>query len=121
LILAQRSAVSAVSLKAPQTRKKDRITKEEKERLLRIGKRKRSGPFNTATDTKEIGNGSALLEPSEAVKQAGTYDVWMEEASQSEEKSLVPKVMPPKVCCQFVFFVRFLTGTHSRASSHFGL
>lgn len=89
----------AVSSRASHARKEDRLTREEKERLLRIGKRKRSGPFNAATDTTEIGKGSALLEPSEAVKQSGTYDIWMEDAENSGRNEDIPitKAPVPKV------------------------
>lgn len=79
MILSQRSAVPPVFSRPNPAR---RITKEEKERLLRIGKRKRTGPFNAVVDPTQLGHGSAILEPSEAVKKSGTYDVWM---SQDDE------------------------------------
>jgi nucleolar protein 53 len=77
IILAQRSAVPAVFSRSGRSQGKE-LTRAEKERLLRIGKRKRSGPFNALVDTKELGQGSALLEVSEAVKQSGNYDIWMD-------------------------------------------
>jgi nucleolar protein 53 len=81
-------------------RKKVSVTKAEKERLLRIGKRKRMGPSNSAMDPTEIGNGSALLETSEAVKQSGTYDVWMdvdEHQSPVDEFDAIVQTKPVKV------------------------
>jgi nucleolar protein 53 len=81
MILAQRSAVPAVfsrPTRGSKPRSKIDLTREEKERLLRIGKRKRTDLFNAQIDTTQPGQGSALLEPSAAVKESGTYDVWME-------------------------------------------
>lgn len=54
------------------------VTSQEKERLLRIAKRTQKGPLNAAIDPTEPGNGSALLEPSEAVRRSGRYDIWAE-------------------------------------------
>ncbi|KIM25029.1 hypothetical protein M408DRAFT_331493 [Serendipita vermifera MAFF 305830] len=78
MILSQRSAVPAVYSKVGPEKKKNNVTRAEKERLLRIGKRKRTGALNVAVDPTEVGSGSALLEPTEAVKKSGTYDVWMD-------------------------------------------
>ncbi|KZT64456.1 tumor suppressor protein Gltscr2 [Daedalea quercina L-15889] len=76
-ILAQRSAIPAVfSRTTANPLKRKALTYEEKERLLRIGKRPRKGPFNAIVDPTEMGAGSAMLEVSEAAKQGGTYDVW---------------------------------------------
>jgi nucleolar protein 53 len=100
LILAQRSAVPAVYSRAVHERKKDSVTKAETERLLRIGKRKRTGPSNSAIDPTETGKGSALLETSEAVKQSGTYDVWMdvdEDPSSVAEFDAIVQTKPVKV------------------------
>ncbi|KAH8101723.1 P60-like protein [Cristinia sonorae] len=78
-ILQQRSAVPAV-FSRPQSStsslKRKKITHEEKDRLLRIGKKMRKGPFNSVVDPTEFGAGSALLEVSEAAKTSGSYDVW---------------------------------------------
>lgn len=41
-----------------------------------MGKRKVKGPFNAFVDPTELGAGSAMLEPTEAVNKSGTYDVW---------------------------------------------
>ena len=76
-ILAQRSAVPAVfSRTTSNPLKRKTLTYEEKDRLLRMGKRQRKGPFNAIMDPTEVGSGSALLEVSEAAKKSGTYDVW---------------------------------------------
>lgn len=81
VILAQRSAVPAVTSKRRQDLKKFNVTREEKERLRRIAHKPRAGPFNSVLDSSEVGHGSALLEPSEAVKNSGTYDVWTSNGS----------------------------------------
>ncbi|THH09001.1 hypothetical protein EW145_g2321 [Phellinidium pouzarii] len=70
-VLAERSAVTAVF--------------SHKTRLLRIGKWKRLGPLNSIVDPTELNQGSAILEPSHAVKESGTYDVWMAAASDDED------------------------------------
>lgn len=76
-ILAQRSAVPAVlSRTTPNPLKRKVLTHSEKDRLLRVGKRPRKGPFNAIMDPTEVGAGSALLEVSEAAKNSGTYNVW---------------------------------------------
>ncbi len=78
-ILAQRSAVPALLSRPSSTStdtKRKRLTHEEKDRLLRMGKRMRRGPFNVVVDPTETGEGSALLELSEAAKQSGQYNMW---------------------------------------------
>ncbi|KAJ7230687.1 ribosome biogenesis protein Nop53/GLTSCR2 [Mycena pura] len=90
-ILAQRSAVPALVSRATATSTKKRkapLSKEDKERLLRIGKRTRRGPFNSVVDPAAFGQGSASLELSEAVKQSGGYDPW---AAQDAENGVQPK------------------------------
>ncbi|PVF93632.1 tumor suppressor protein Gltscr2 [Serendipita vermifera] len=84
IILSQRSAVPAVFSKSGRDKGKD-LTRAEKERLLSIAKRKRSGPFNSLIDTTELGQGSALLELSEAVKKSGNYDIWMDVEENTED------------------------------------
>lgn len=74
-ILAQRSAIPAVFSRASE-RPHTKISHEEKGRLLRMGKRKVKGPFNAIVDPGKLGAGSAMLEPTEAVKKSGTYNVW---------------------------------------------
>ncbi|EAU83781.2 hypothetical protein CC1G_07516 [Coprinopsis cinerea okayama7 len=83
-ILAQRSAVPAV-FSRPEKRKAP-LTREEKERLMRIAKRPRKGPFNSVQDTSELKSGEGVVGLSEAVKQSGTYDPWAEDAKGEEEE-----------------------------------
>ncbi|TBU63459.1 P60-like protein [Dichomitus squalens] len=90
-ILAQRSAVPAVFSRASasssssttKAEKRKLVTHEDKSKLLRIGKKLRRGPFNAYVDPDQVGEGSAMLELSEAAKKAGTYDVWAEEVPES--------------------------------------
>ncbi|KAF9495217.1 P60-like protein [Pleurotus eryngii] len=86
-ILSQRSAVPAVvSRTTPSSKKrKSPLSQEDKARLLRMGKRMRRGPFNSVMDPTEFGNGSCLLELSEAVKKSGTYDAW---AAENDEEDI---------------------------------
>ena len=104
--LTHRSAVPAVFSRGPpaSTKKHIRITQEEKQRLLRMAQRKRHGPLNSIEDPKKLGHGSALLDPSHAVKQSGTYDVWDDSredphATLDDEKMefLLPLVEKPPV------------------------
>ena len=96
-ILSQRSAVPAVfsransssASSATKSEKRKAVTHEDKSRLLRMGKKLRRGPFNAYVDPDQVGEGSAMLELTEAAKKAGTYDVWAEE---------VPEKVPVKVC-----------------------
>ncbi|RDX45800.1 P60-like protein [Lentinus brumalis] len=86
-ILSQRSAVPAVFSRATENAakagtKRKVVTHDEKTRLLRMGKRLRQGPFNAYVDPNQVGEGSAMLELSEAAKEAGKYDVWSEEAPE---------------------------------------
>ena len=89
-ILAQRSAVPAVVSRATSSnpKHKRKLTHEDKDRLLRIGKRMRKGPFNGVMDPTEMGAGSALLEVSEAVKASGTYDVWAQKPKEDDEMEI---------------------------------
>ncbi len=50
------------------------MTREEKERMLRIAKRPRKGPFNSIVDPTEFGAGSAVIGVTEAVKNSGQFD-----------------------------------------------
>ncbi|KAJ8472378.1 hypothetical protein ONZ45_g16675 [Pleurotus djamor] len=91
----------------PPKKRKSVLSQEEKLRLLRMGKRARKGPFNSIMDPTEIGNGSAMLELSEAVKNSGNDDLWAaeneEDASQDEEIAMgletvrKRKIKPPTV------------------------
>lgn len=90
-VLAQRSAVPAVfsrptSTSANKRKAGPKISHEEKGRLLRIGKRIRRGPLNSALDPTEFGAGSAILEVSEAVKNSGGYDPWAMEVEEEVEE-----------------------------------
>jgi nucleolar protein 53 len=82
---------------------KRKLTYEEKDRLLRIGKRMRKGPFNAIIDPTETGAGSALLELSEAVKTSGEYNIWSDVQDRSkdetvdQEQDFVPKKVAAKV------------------------
>ena len=109
LILAQRSAVPAVHSRHVHERKKGTVTRAEKERLLRIGKRKRAGPFNSVVDPSTIGNGSTLLELTEAVKQSGTYDVWMDvDEAPVDNFDSITRTKPVKVELPTTFCVSSL-------------
>lgn len=65
--------------------KRKAVSHEDKTRLLRMGKRLRKGPFNAYVDPNQVGEGSALLELSEAAKKAGKYDVWTEDVPEKVE------------------------------------
>ena len=86
-ILEQRSAVPAVFSRpgsaskgsAPSESKKRVLVlgKEEKDRLLRIAKRPRKGPFGAIMDPSEYNSGHSIVEQvSTAVKSSGDYDPW---------------------------------------------
>ena len=77
-ILAQRSAVPAVFSRTTTTtgKRKHGISREEKDRLMRIAKRPRKGPFNSIMDPSEYADGSGTVALSEAVKNSGKYDPW---------------------------------------------
>ncbi|KAH9474509.1 Ribosome biogenesis protein NOP53 [Psilocybe cubensis] len=102
-ILAQRSAVPAVFSRttSSSSKRKSALSREEKERLLRIAKRPRKGPFNSVLDPSEYKDGSGVVDLSEAVKKSGTYDAWAPEEVPEEamkdgmETVYKPKVKPP--------------------------
>lgn len=82
-ILAQRSAVPAVISRICKSKKrKQTVSQEEKERLLRIAKRPRKGPFNSIIDPSAYASGCSVHGLSEAVRESGTYDPWASEAPQ---------------------------------------
>ncbi|KAI0332212.1 P60-like protein [Cubamyces sp. BRFM 1775] len=84
-ILSERSAVPAVfsrTASSAKVEKRKAVSHEDKSRLLRMSKRLRKGPFNAYMDPDQVGEGSALLELSEAAKKAGTYDVWSEDVPE---------------------------------------
>ncbi|KAI0827318.1 P60-like protein [Trametes gibbosa] len=84
-ILSERSAVPAVFSRptaSSNPAKRKAVSHDDKTRLLRMGKRLRKGPFGAYVDPDQVGEGSALLELSEAAKKAGEYDVWTEDAPE---------------------------------------
>ncbi|KLO16544.1 P60-like protein [Schizopora paradoxa] len=102
-IIAQRSAVAAVySRPTASTVKKRHLTLDEKNRLLSIGKRKQHGPLNSFLDPKALGNGSASLAPSHAVKKSGTYDVWTEESAEMQVDEDLRDVLTPHMSTRSV-------------------
>ncbi|KAI0033005.1 ribosome biogenesis protein Nop53/GLTSCR2 [Vararia minispora EC-137] len=97
-ILSQRSAVPAVFSRPTSTastssnKRPGHVTRKEKERLLKIARKDRRGPLNSYVHHDQVGEGSALMEVSNAVRESGKYDVWgMEEAVKGT------KVKPPNV------------------------
>ncbi|KZT26047.1 tumor suppressor protein Gltscr2 [Neolentinus lepideus HHB14362 ss-1] len=100
-ILSQRTAVPAVFSRVSSSASgKRKLTQEEKERLLRMGKRARRGPLNSYIDETETGNGSALLEVGEAAKKSGGYDIWSsgkESETEAEVKDGLEHVQKKQV------------------------
>jgi len=80
-ILAQRSAVPAVFSRITTTtttgKRKSGLSREEKDKLMRIAKRPRKGPFNSIMDPSEYAAGSGTVALSAAVESSGTYDPWV--------------------------------------------
>jgi nucleolar protein 53 len=78
-ILAQRSAVPAVFSRTTTTasKRKRGLSREEKDRLMRIAKRPRKGPFNSIMDPSEYAAGSGTVALSAAVENSGKYDPWI--------------------------------------------
>ncbi|KAF9531185.1 ribosome biogenesis protein Nop53/GLTSCR2 [Crepidotus variabilis] len=98
-ILAQRSAVPAVFSRTSSgsTKRKAAITREDKERMLRVAKRPRKGPFNSILDPSEYASGSTVFGLSEAVKTSGAYDPWAAQPPPKQVKDgleTVEKRMP---------------------------
>ncbi|KAJ7881152.1 ribosome biogenesis protein Nop53/GLTSCR2 [Mycena leptocephala] len=96
-ILAQRSAVPAVVSRTTAQKRKSPLSSEDKNRLLRISKRPRKGPFNSVVDPTEFGAGSATFELSEAVKNSGAYDAWAPPEEVQEIPDGLETVQPKKV------------------------
>ncbi|KAG2129180.1 P60-like protein [Suillus bovinus] len=103
-ILSQRSAIPAVFSRPTKDSipSRSKVSRADKERLLRIAKRPRKGPFNAVMDHTEFGAGSALIDVSAAVKHSGSYDPWaMEKVEERPELSHprdvieVPAVLEP--------------------------
>lgn len=103
-ILSQRSAVPAVYSRTTATNAADRerkrkMSKEEKDRLLRIAKRPRKGPFNSVVDPSEYQAGDGVVELSRAVKESGGYDPWAASSAEDGEEGVegvLPKVKKVK-------------------------
>ncbi|KAL4072336.1 P60-like protein [Scleroderma citrinum] len=74
-IISQRSAIPAVASRTTKV-SKDKLTSADKDRLLRIAKKPRKGPFNAIMDPTEFGAGSARIDVTHAVKNSGTHDLW---------------------------------------------
>ena len=85
-------------------KRKTHLSHEQKSRLLRIGKRPRKGPFNSAVDPAEFGAGSVIIELSEAMKASGKYDPWVEaDAPVEAEWEGMEKLKQMKVnVCYFI-------------------
>ena len=60
-----------------------------------MGRKNRRGPLNSIVDHDQVGEGSALMEVSEAVKESGKYDVWnMDIVGVEKPKVKVRLVLP---------------------------
>jgi nucleolar protein 53 len=77
-------------------KRKNGVSREDKERLLRIAKRPRRGPFNSVMDPAEYAAGSGAVALSAAVKQSGTYDPWAPQPEAEEVKDGLETVQPKK-------------------------
>ncbi|KAF5372580.1 hypothetical protein D9758_005148 [Tetrapyrgos nigripes] len=91
-ILAQRSAVPAVLSRVTaksDTPKRKRVTEAEKDRLLRMAKRPRRGPFGAVIDDSEDkwAGAAAAQGVSAAAKSAGHYDPWASPSNPSSSTS----------------------------------
>jgi nucleolar protein 53 len=74
------------------------MSREEKDRLLRIAKRPEKGPFNAVMDPSEYQAGHGVVELSGAVKESGGYDPWNTNVEvEGEEDGVLPKVKKVKV------------------------
>ncbi|KAJ3574894.1 hypothetical protein NP233_g1464 [Leucocoprinus birnbaumii] len=102
-ILAQRSAVPPVysrttSTNAADRERKRKMSREEKDKLLRIAKKPRKGPFNSVMDPSEYKAGDGVVELSRAVKESGGYDPWASNTGEPEdEEDEVPVMKAKKV------------------------
>ncbi|KAH6877431.1 ribosome biogenesis protein Nop53/GLTSCR2 [Coprinopsis sp. MPI-PUGE-AT-0042] len=74
-----KSQLTSAKILAQRSARKANVSREDKERLLRIAKRPRKGPFNSVQDTSEFQSGEGTVGLSEAVKASGSYDAWVEE------------------------------------------
>ncbi|KAF9231246.1 P60-like protein [Melanogaster broomeanus] len=90
-ILSERSAVPAVPSRATKSTQ-SKISRADKERLLRIARRPRKGPFNAVMDPTEFGAGSAAIDVSDAVKNSGGHDLW---TPTFEDNFQIPTIKKP--------------------------
>ncbi|KAJ3847163.1 ribosome biogenesis protein Nop53/GLTSCR2 [Lentinula lateritia] len=91
-ILSERSAVPAVfSRTTGDANRKHRLSREEKDRLLKEAKRQRKGPFGAIVDNRD----GWSLGVSEAVKSAGQYDPWAASPPLLPESIPLPIANPP--------------------------
>ncbi|KAJ3830432.1 ribosome biogenesis protein Nop53/GLTSCR2 [Lentinula raphanica] len=98
-ILSERSAVPAVySRTTSAPTRKHGLSQQEKDRLLRIAKRPRKGPFGAIVDERDSWSKGAAAAGgvSEAVKSSGQYDPWALPPSSSSETAPLPIAnLPP--------------------------
>lgn len=92
-IISQRSAIPAVHARP----RRPLVSSREKERLLRIARKDRRGPLNSIVDPSQPGDGSALLEVTEAVKKSGQYDMWSSQTEAASDVAVKVKVLCPKI------------------------
>ena len=85
-VLSQRSAVPAVLSRISGEKRKSGLTHAEKDKLLRMAKRPRKGPFNSVLDPSEYKSGSSAVGLSHAVRVSGRYDPW-----HPEEEEVLPE------------------------------
>ena len=105
-ILAQRSAVPAVFSRTTSTtvKRKHALSREDKDRLIRIAKRPRKGPFNSVLDPSSYAAGSATVALSAAVKSSGKYDPWVTQPV-NEVKDGLETVQEKKIRVCFLHFL----------------
>jgi nucleolar protein 53 len=72
------------------------MSRERKDKLLRMAKRPRKGPFNSVLDPSEYKAGHGVVELSQAVKESGSYDPWANNEDDDGE-DISPKVKKVKV------------------------
>jgi nucleolar protein 53 len=84
-------------------KRKSVLNREEKEKLMRIAKRPRKGPFNSIMDPSECSSGSGIVDLSEAVKASGTYDPWASQEEVKEIKDGLENVQKKRVKVTFFY------------------
>lgn len=127
-ILSQRSAIPAVFSRPTKdsASSRSKISRADKERLLRIAKRPRKGPFNAVMDHTEFGAGSAIIDVSAAVKHSGSYDPWIveevEDVADGLEHTKKPKIKasPPFTTIRHALRISTAPGVISSPRCHRG-